>query len=117
MGEQQEVAITTHVSGDAVVLEISGQVRELGAEELRDQFDAFLEEGQSRFILKLEGVSFISSVGLGQIMRAFRMASGAGGYVRIVKPQPLVEEVFRFTKLHTLVGIYDSVDEAAAAEV
>ena len=112
MAEQRETIITTRATGDAIVIEMSGQVRELGAEGLREQFDALLAEGHCCFVLELGSVSFISSVGLGQIMRAFRAASGAGGYVRIVNPQPLVEEVFRFTKLNTLVGIFDSVDAA-----
>jgi len=112
MAEQRETVITTRACGDAMVIELSGQVRELGAEGLRGQFDTLLEEGHCRFVLELGDVSFISSVGLGQIMRAYRAASGAGGYVRIVNPQPLVEEVFRFTKLHTLVGIFESVQEA-----
>ena len=51
-----------------------------------------------------------------QMMRAYRMAVSNDGYLRVVNPQPLVEEVFRFTKLHTLIGIFPTVDEAIAAE-
>jgi anti-anti-sigma factor len=45
-------------------------------------------------------------------MRAYRSASSNGGYVRIVNPQPLVEEVFRFTKLHKILQIYPTVEAA-----
>ena len=48
--------------------------------------------------------------------RAYRAATSNDGYVRIVNPQPLVEEVFRFTKLHTLIGIFATIEEAIAAE-
>ena len=50
------------------------------------------------------------------MMRAYRSAVSNGGYLRVVNPQPLVEEVFRFTKLHTLIGIFRTVEEALAVE-
>jgi len=101
---------------DVVVVRLVGQMRETGADQLREELDVLLEGGCTRLVFDIEGVSFISSVGLGQLMRAFRSASTGGGYVRIVNPQPLVEEVFRFTKLHTLIGIFPTVEEAIAAE-
>ncbi|MHC4479462.1 MAG: STAS domain-containing protein [Planctomycetota bacterium] len=101
---------------DAVVLHMSGQMREMGADALREELDQLLEEGNYKLIFNMSDISFISSVGLGQMMRAYRAATSNGGYVRIVNPQPLVEEVFRFTKLHTLIGIFHTIDEALQAE-
>jgi len=95
---------------------MSGQMREMGADALRDELDKLLEEGHYRLVFDLSDISFISSVGLGQLMRAFRAATGNDGFVRIVNPQPLVEEVFRFTKLHTLIRIFPTVEDAIAAD-
>ena len=108
--------IEQEIQDDVVVLHMSGQMREMGAEVLRGELDKLLEAGHFKLIFDLSDISFISSVGLGQMMRAFRSASSNDGYVRIVNPQPLVEEVFRFTKLHTLIGIFPSVEAAIAAE-
>jgi len=102
--------------GDVVILHMSGQMREMGADALRDELDKLLEEGHYRLVFDLSDISFISSVGLGQLMRAFRAATGNAGFVRIVNPQPLVEEVFRFTKLHTLIRIFPTVEDAIAAD-
>ena len=101
---------------DVCVLRLKGQMREMGADALRDELDEILEGEHYKLIFDMSDVSFISSTGLGQMMRAFRTASGNDGYVRIVNPQPLVEEVFRFTKLHTLIGIFPSIAEALAAD-
>jgi anti-sigma B factor antagonist len=109
-------SIEQEVQGDVVILHMAGQMREMGADALREELDKLLEDEHYKLIFDLSDITFISSVGLGQLMRAFRAATGNGGYVRIVNPQPLVEEVFRFTKLHTLIGIFDSVEEAMAAE-
>ncbi|MCK4375788.1 MAG: STAS domain-containing protein [Candidatus Brocadiae bacterium] len=108
--------IEKEIQGDAVILHMSGQMREMGADVLRDELDELLENGNYKLIFDLSDITFISSVGLGQMMRAFRAATSNDGYVRIVNPQPLVEEVFRFTKLHTLIGIFPTVEEALQAE-
>jgi anti-anti-sigma factor len=110
------VSIDKEVRDDVVILRLSGQMREAGADALREMLDQLLEDGNYKLVFDLSDVSFISSTGLGQMMRAFRSATGNDGYVRIVNPQPLVEEVFRFTKLHTLIGIFASVEEALQAD-
>jgi len=104
--------IQTETRGEATVIRLSGQMREMGADALREELDRLLEDGRYKLVFDIGGVSFISSVGLGQIMRAYRAATKNDGYVRIVNPQPLVEEVFRFTKLNTLIEIFPSVAEA-----
>jgi anti-sigma B factor antagonist len=111
----QDCTIEKEVRGDVVVLRMLGQMREAGADRLREELDQLLEDGYYKLVFDISEVSFISSVGLGQLMRGFRAASSNDGYVRVVNPQPLVEEVFRFTKLHTLIGIFPSVEEAIAA--
>jgi anti-anti-sigma factor len=112
----QRMKIEKQFLEDAVILRLSGQLREVGADQLREELDDLLEQGYSKIVFDLSELSFISSVGLGQMMRAFRAATSSDGYVRIVNPQPLVEEVFRFTKLHTLIAIFPTVEDALAAE-
>ena len=90
-------AIEQEIVGDAVVLHLSGQMREMGADALRDELDRVLDEGHYKLIFEMSDVTFISSTGLGQMMRAYRTATGNDGYVRVVNPQPMVEEVFRFS--------------------
>jgi anti-anti-sigma factor len=111
-----EASIELEMKDDAVVLHMSGQMREMGADALREELDKLIEDGCYKLVFDLSDVTFISSVGLGQLMRAYRNATSHEGYVRIVNPQPLVEEVFRFTKLHTLIGIFETIEEAMQAE-
>lgn len=112
----QGVHIEKEFLDDAVVIALQGQLREVGADQLREELDELFAEGYSKLVFNLAELSFISSVGLGQMMRAFRAATAEQGFVRIVNPQPLVEEVFRFTKLHTLIGIFPTIEEALTAD-
>ena len=107
--------IQQEVQGEVIILHMTGQMREMGADALRDELDKLLEKGHYKLVFDLSDITFISSVGLGQLMRAFRVTTSNGGYVRVVNPQPLVEEVFRFTKLHTLIHIYPTVEAAVQA--
>ena len=111
-----ETTISKEDVDDVVVLHMSGQMREMGADALREDLDELLEDEHYKLIFDLGDVSFVSSTGLGQMMRAYRAVVSNGGYLRVVNPQPLVEEVFRFTKLHTLIGIFPTIEEAIAAE-
>jgi len=98
------------------VLHLAGQMREMGADALREELDEVLDGGTYKIIFEMSEVTFISSTGLGQMMRAYRTATSNDGFVRVVNPQPLVEEVFRFTKLHTLIGIFPTVEQALEAD-
>lgn len=110
----QDATIKHDIVGDAVIVRISGQMREMGADALREELDELIAAGHYKLVFDLGDVTFVSSTGLGQMMRAYRQAVGNGGYLRVVNPQPLVEEVFRFTKLHTLIGIFPTVEAAIA---
>ncbi|MFO7958860.1 MAG: STAS domain-containing protein [Candidatus Brocadiia bacterium] len=108
--------IEKEFTDDVCILYLAGQMREMGADALREELDEILDGGTYKIIFDMGEVNFISSTGLGQMMRAYRTATSNDGFVRVVNPQPLVEEVFRFTKLHTLIGIFPTVEEALEAE-
>ena len=98
--------------GDSLVVHLSGHIDELGADALSAVLDSTLEQRTYCIVFNLSDVLFLGSTGLGQIMRAYRVAGKEGGYVRIAAPQPLVADVFRLTKLDRLLPIYPSVEAA-----
>jgi hypothetical protein len=51
---------------------------------------------------------------LGTIVGAGRRTSEEGGWIRLVAPTPNVRKVLRITEIDTVVGLYDTVDEAIA---
>ncbi len=104
--------IRTEPVGDAVVIRLSGHIDELGADALSSVLDSTFEQQDYRIVFDLRDVMFLGSTGLGQIMRAYRVAGDEGGYVRIADPQPLIADVFRLTKLDKLLAMYPSVEAA-----
>ena len=110
-----KVQINVQHFDSATVVSISGHITELEADVMSETFDELFERGNYELILDLADVAFLSSTGLGQIMRAFRVVKENGGFVRLAQVQPLVADVFRVTKLDRLLGIYPTVQEALQA--
>ena len=111
-----QIKIQTEKVQDAIVIHLGGHVTEMGADQMSSTLDGLLENGCYNIIFDLSEVPFMSSTGLGQIMRAFRACSTHGGTVKIVNPQPLVEDVFRVTKLNRLLPILHSIEEALSSQ-
>lgn len=68
----------------------------------------------NRVILEMSGTTFVDSTVLGAITAAVKRTREAGGWLRIVSPRPNVRRVLRLMALDTIIGLYDSVAEAAA---
>ena len=100
--------------GDAVIIRITGHIDESAADALNTELDEVLEAGYKRIIFELSDVTFMGSSGLGQIMRAYREVRNSEGYVRVVNPQPLIEDLFDLTKLNKIMTIHPSVENALA---
>jgi len=113
--DNPRISIELQHADNATVVSIGGHITELEADELSSTLDKLFEEHNYNIVLDLANVAFLSSTGIGQIMRAFRITRENGGFVRLAQVQPLVADVFRVTKLDKLLGIYDTVEEALQA--
>jgi len=101
--------------GDAAIITPGGRIAEMEAEQLGNEINRCLEGGASVLVLDLADVTFVTSACLGVLMGAHKRARGAGGGLRVVRPQPLVRQILEITKLIRLFGAYDSVEDALAA--
>ncbi|MFW6456875.1 MAG: STAS domain-containing protein [Planctomycetota bacterium] len=96
----------------ATVIHLSGHIDESAADALNAELERLLEDGVSRIVFELSEVKFMGSSGLGQVMRAYRELRDSDGYVRIVNPQPLIQDLFELTKLNNIITIHSSVEDA-----
>jgi len=98
-----------------VVLELAGMVS-MGedCEWLDHEILALLEKKHTRIILDLAAVSHIDSAVLGKIMSCYSRLKKAGGGLRVAGPKGAVESLMKTTNIDRVVGLYPSVDQAAA---
>lgn len=96
-----------------IVLTPVGEFDIANLDILRDTIATALEES-SRIVLDLSQTQFLDSMVLGAIIGSSKRAREAGGWVRLVAPRPNVRNVLRVTRLDTILGLYDTVDQAVA---
>jgi anti-anti-sigma factor len=99
-----------------VVLELAGMAT-MGqdCERLDHEILTLLEKKSIRVILDFAAVSHIDSAVLGKIMSYHSKLKKAGGGLRVAGPRGSVEHLMKTTNVDRVVGLYASVDQAAAA--
>jgi anti-sigma B factor antagonist len=68
-----------------------------------------------QIVLDLHEVVLCDSSGLQLLIDTQRHARAAGGWLRLCRPQPIVERVLEITNLTDLLPAYGSVDAAVSA--
>jgi len=105
--------VTLRQANGAVVADIIGKIALAeGTGMLRDTVRNFLERGHNRILLNLEGVDFIDSAGLGELVRTHASVRSRGGHLKLVNPSASVHHLLRITKLDR---VFDIVPDEASA--
>ena len=88
-------------TGDAVLL-------------LHDTVARLADEDSRKFVLNLEGVSYIDSFGLGGLITTYTSLRNRGFRMSLLNPTERTTNLLRLTKLSTLFDVFD--DEGRAIE-
>ena len=117
MGEVRvELSLATRSEGDRSVLEVGGEIDVYTAPKLREQFAQLVDEGRYDLVVDLENVAFLDSTGLGVLVGGLKRVRSHDGSLRLVCTQDRILKIFRITGLTKVFPIYDSVEDALAAE-
>ena len=81
---------------------------------LHDDVKSQLKSGKRHFIFNLEGVKYMDSLGLGEIVASFISISKLGGKLILTNLLPRIRLMFEVTGLNKIFEIID--DEKAAIE-
>ncbi|MGE8720820.1 MULTISPECIES: STAS domain-containing protein [Leptospira] len=95
-----------------VVLKLFGNLDMLNAGILKERIKESASQEEHRFIFDLEGVSFIDSSGFGLIMSLNDKLSELGGGLRIVNVSKTIRQIFRISKISSVIQIFESTEEA-----
>ncbi|MBM9549166.1 anti-sigma factor antagonist [Leptospira noumeaensis] len=95
-----------------VVLKLFGNLDMLNAGILKERIKESASQEEHRFIFDLEGVSFIDSSGFGLIMSLNDKLTELGGGLRIVNVSKTIRQIFRISKISSVIQIFESTEEA-----
>jgi len=106
--------LTSTRQGDARIVTVQAdRIDAAVAIQFKDRMRLETEEGPDRVILNLSEVSFIDSSGLGAIVAAMKQM-GSGRRLDLAGLSPMVEKVFRLTRMDTVFTLFPSLDDAMA---
>ncbi|HVW83962.1 MAG TPA: STAS domain-containing protein [Bryobacteraceae bacterium] len=100
---------------DIAVLELAGRIT-LGREsgQIEASLVKLLNEGVRKVVIDLSKVDYIDSTGIGRIAYCFGKITQAGAQARVSGAQGLVMDLFRITRLDSVIQFYP--DAASACE-
>jgi anti-sigma B factor antagonist len=108
--------IKEKMQDDIAVLTLKGKL--MGGPEtmaVHSKVKELVEKGTSKVVIDLGKVSWMNSTGLGALMGAMTTLRHADGDLKLARVTEKVKSLFMITKLITIFGTYDSVEEAVDA--
>ena len=101
--------------GDVVVLDLKGKITlGEGDELLKDKVNSLVNQGYKKIVLNLEGVPYVDSAGLGEVVRTYTTVSRQGGNLKLLNLTKRITDLLSITKLLTVFETFDS--ESAAVQ-
>ena len=105
--------IAERAVSDVTVLDLKGKMTlGEGDELLKDKINSLLSQGKKKLVLNLEGVPYIDSAGLGEIVRTYTTVSRQGGSLKLLNLTKRIEDLLSITKLLTVFETFDTEAEA-----
>lgn len=105
--------IEERVVNNVTVLDLKGKMTlGEGDELLKDKINSLLQQDRKQIVLNLEGVPYIDSAGLGEIVRTYTTVSRQGGKLKLVNLTKRITDLLSITKLLTVFETFESEQEA-----
>ena len=105
--------IAERAVNDVTILDLKGKMTlGEGDELLKDKINSLLASGKKKLLLNLEGVPYIDSAGLGEVVRTYTTVSRQGGKLKLLNLTKRIQDLLAITKLLTVFETYESEGEA-----
>jgi anti-sigma B factor antagonist len=98
---------------NAVVLELKGQLTGgPEAEKFRDLFRSIVDEGKKNVIVNIKDVDWISSTGIGIMIRGYKTVKEADGHFILVHVGERTHQIFNVLRLYDIFKILETEEQA-----
>ncbi len=102
-------------NGDALVVGITGRMDAVTAPEFDTQCQTWMENNETRIVVDLSGLEYISSAGLRSILAAAKQIKRTGGELIFTGLSGMVEEVFTVSGFSAMFKIFKTTEDALAS--
>jgi anti-anti-sigma factor len=102
-------------NGEIVVIPLSGRLEVDDCDYLYSAVEKLIETGNKHVIVDCDGLEYISSMGLGMLLRLHARMKKQGGDVSLARVQGTVAKLVQLVSLDRVLGMYPSVETAIAS--
>jgi len=106
----------SQLSDDLGLVEVSGEVDLYTAPRFKEDLVALIETGVQRVVVDLSQVTFIDSTALGVIISGVKRLAERDGRLALVAGSRPVVRILSVTGLDRVLTVFDTRDEALAAQ-
>ena len=101
---------------NVVVLDLKGKLT-IGEGDalLKETIQKLMEKGHNNLLLNLEGVPYVDSAGLGEIVRTYTTVSRQGGSLKLLNLTKRITDLLAITKLLTVFDTFESEADAVSS--
>ena len=111
--EESAMQIEERVVESVTILDLKGKMTlGEGDELLKDKINSLIQQDKKKLLLNLEGVPYIDSAGLGEIVRTYTTVSRQGGKLKLLNLTKRIQDLLAITKLLTVFETYDSEERS-----
>lgn len=89
--------------GDEAEIELRGRLDAYWADQLSGDLDQLVRGGAHRLWLDLSGVTYLSSLGIGLLVKFQKELARLGGSLKVINPSEPVKEVLTVVRLHAML--------------
>jgi anti-sigma B factor antagonist len=100
--------------GTITILHLAGELRAAEGDDWAKRATDLLGEGGARLVIDLAHVNYVSSAGLGQLVRVAAHANSQGVRLLLCNLTPFVQQVLTSTGLDKFFNVASSLDDALA---
>ena len=79
---------------------------------LREEVNKLLESDAKNILLNLNGVTYMDSAGIGELVACYKRSAEAGAKLKLLNPSGRVSDLLSLTKLQQVFDIYNDEKDA-----
>ena len=103
------------VHKDVLILSADGGLVSHTADQFVDDLDRFIQLGCRKLVVDCTSLTYVSSYGLGVLVRLHKKLAARGGDVKLAAVSGLIPRLLSMTRLDRKFEIYPNVGEALRA--
>ena len=101
--------------GEVTILDLKGRIRISGGTlALHKAIRCLVDEGKTKILLNLAGVTHIDSMGLGELISSHITLRQKGGEIKLINLTERIQDLMTITKLLTVFDVHENEADALA---